>query len=291
MVVFLQKYGINPSNKLLVSYRGLVKKVALAISILAFVIIYFIPKEQSKFDKVIAENDSNKVASKHLIPNEKISIETSFEESAFATSEEYLFEAKEIRRCNTIPKTQDDLDDWLSKANEVGEPYEYIEDVLFRFERCSQFNFRSDDFVDLLFKAIELGSDNAVAELWAVSDREYFQSKGLDEFNREDIIEQRVKFNKLKYRLSENIALTGGEHALLRLVEGYQNYDPDTGNPNYIKAIAYADFGLNIVKSNDVYLKLDFMKQRISQSMDLRALEQAQKLTESLLSQFGENGN
>jgi hypothetical protein len=268
-----------------------VKKVALAISILAFVIIYFLPKEQSKFDKLSAENDSNKVASKHLIANEKISIETSFEESVFAASEEYLFEAKEIRRCNTIPKTQDDLDGWLTKANEVGEPDEYIEDVLFRFEQCSQFNFMTDDFVELLFKAIELGSDNAVAELWAVSDREYFQSKGLDELNRADTIEQREKFNKLKYRLSESVALTGGEHALLRLVKGYQNYDPDTGNPNYIKAIAYADFGLNIVESNDVYLKLDFMKQRISQSMDLLALEQAQKLTESLLSQFGENGN
>ncbi|GAB2991074.1 hypothetical protein [Psychrosphaera aestuarii] len=262
------------------------KKVAIAISILAFVIIYFLPKEQSRFDKLRTKNDSNQVTYEHLIANEKISTEADFEEKVFTTSEEYLYKAKQIRRCNTIPKTQDELDDWLIKANEVGEPHEYIEDVLLRFEQCSPFQFISEDFVELLFLAIELGYDNAIAELWAVSDNEYLQSKGLDELNREETIEQRVEFNKLKYRLSERIALAGGENALLRLVKGYQNDDPDTGKPNYIKAIAYADFGLNIVKSNDVYLKLDFMKRRISLNMDLQSLEEAQTLTESLLSQL-----
>ena len=266
------------------------KKVVLAISIAAFSISYFLPKEQSNYDNLSAEKDSNKVASKHLIPNEKTSIETSFEESVF-TSEEYLFEAKEIRRCKTIPKTQDELDDWLSSADEVGEPYEYIEDVLSRFERCSQFNLISGDFVELLVKAIKLGSDNAMTELWAISDKEYFQSKGLLELSREEKIEQRIKFNKLKFQLSESIALTGGEQSILRLVKEYQYYDPDSGNPNYLKAIAYADFGLKIVEDNDIYLKLDFVKQRISQNMEFHDIEQAQVLTEKLLTKFGENGN
>jgi|TARA_Y100000589_G_C27129655_1_gene620029 hypothetical protein len=268
-----------------------VKKIVLAISILAFVIIYFLPKEQSKFDKLSAENNSNKVASKHMYLNENMSNETSIEDNVFVTPEEYLFEAKEIRRCNTIPKTQDELDDWLSKANELGEPYEYIEDVLSRFEHCTHFNFISDDFVELLVKAIKLGSDNAVIELWAISDKEYFQSKGLLELSREETIEHRIKFNKLKFQLSESIALTGGEQSILRLAKEYQNYDPDSGEPSYLKALAYANFGLKIVKDNDIYLKLDFIQRRISQDMKFQDIEQAQVLTENFLSKFGENGN
>lgn len=260
------------------------KKLTLAISILVFVIIYFLPKEQSKFDKVSAETDSEKTLFKDLKPKEKSKIKTDVEVSALASAEEYLSEAKEIRRCNKIPKTEYELDVWLSHANEVGEPDEYIEDVLFRFERCSQFNFISDDYVGLLFKAIKLGSDNAVTELWAISDSEYFHSKGLFELNREETIKQRKKFNKLKYQLSESIALTGGEQAILKLVKGYQNYDPDSGNPNYLKAVAYADFGLKIVEDNDIYLKLDFIKQRISQNMAFQDLQHAQVLTETLLS-------
>ncbi|TMN84545.1 MULTISPECIES: hypothetical protein [unclassified Pseudoalteromonas] len=267
------------------------KKVALVISILAFVIICFLIKEQSKLDKLSAGNDSSKVAAKHLNTKETISIETSFEDNVFATPEEYLFEAKEIRRCNTIPKTQDELDDWLSKANGVDEPYEYIEDVLSRFERCSHSNLISDDFVEQLVKAIKLGSDNAVTELWAISDKEYFQSKGLFELSREETIEHRIKFNKLKFELSESIALNGGEQSILRLVKEYQNYDPDSGNPNYLRAIAYANFGLEIVEDNDIYVKLDFIKRRITQNMEFQDIEQAQVLTEQFLSKFGETGN
>ena len=74
----------------------------------------------------------------------------------------------------------------------MGEPDEFIEDVLFRFERCSQFNFISDDFVELLIKAIKLGSENAVTELWTISDREYIHSKGLFELSREETIEQQI---------------------------------------------------------------------------------------------------
>ena len=280
-----------PLSKALVSCRGFVKKFALAISIVALVVFYFITKEHSEIEKFSDKNDSENAVSKDLKRKEKSTIETDIGVSELASAEEYLLEAKEIRRCSAIPKTQDELDKWMSKVNEVGEPYEYIEEVLSRFERCSQFNFISDDFVELLFKAIELGSDNAVAELWAVSDREYFQSKGLDELSREDTIKQRVKFNKLKYRLSESVALTGGEQSILRLVKEYQNYDPDTGNPNYLKVIAYADFGLKIVEDNDIYLKLDFIKHRIHQNMEFQDIEQAQMLTEKLLNKFGENGN
>jgi len=273
-----------------------VKKVVFAVLILALVIFYFIPKEHNKVETFSAKNDSaknynNNVFTKHLKPREKALIETGLEDSIFTTPEKYLFEAKEIRRCSKIPKTKKELDEWLSNANEVGEPDEYIEDVLFRFDRCSQFNFLSDDFFELLIKAIELGSDNAVTELWAISDKEYFYSKGLFELSREDTIEQRVKFNKLKYQLSESVALTGGGQAILKLVKGYQNYDPDSGKPNYLKAIAYADFGLKIVEDNDIYLKLDFIKQRIAKNMEFQDIQQAQVLTERLLSKFGENGN
>ena len=275
----------------LVSYRGLVKILAIFISILAFVIINFPPKERSNYDKLNAERDSDTIISEHLPPNEKTSLDASVEESVFATSEEYLLEAKEIRRCKKVPKSQNELDDWMSEAIEEGEPYEYIEDVLSRFERCSQLNSKSDDFVELLVKAIKLGSDEAVTELWSISEQEYFHSKRLLELSREETIEQRTKFNRLRFQLSEKIALAGGEQSILRLVKEYQFYDPDSGNPNYLKAIAYADFGLRIVEDNDIYLKLDFIKQRISQNMEFQDIEQAQMLTEKFLTKFYENGD
>lgn len=276
------------------------KKVVVVVFILVVIALVFYPKGHNNIDKLnaVTEHGVSELATpkeKSLFENELTKAKPTKIKSTGAltstnkgltTAETYLLEAKEIRRCKFIPKTQQKLELWLTNANAVGEPNEYIEDVLSRFELCSQSNVSFDTFVEPLVKSAKLGSDNAVAELWTVSDKEYLVSKGLLELNTEEAIEHRIEFNKLKYQLSENLALRGGEQAILNLVKEYQYYDPKSGKPNHLKALAYADFGLKITTNNELYLKLDFIKQRISKNIDLQNLEQAQVLTDTLLSNF-----
>lgn len=276
------------------------KKVVVVVFILVVIALVFYSKGHNNIDKLNAVtehyvSDLINPKEKSLFENESTKAKPTKIKSTDAltstnnlltTAETYLLEAKEIRRCKSIPKTQEELELWLTNANAVGEPNEYIEDVLSRFELCSQSHFTFDTFVEPLIKAAKLGSDNAVAELWAVSEKEYFVSKGLLELNTEETIEHRIEFNKLKYQLSENLALRGGEQAILNLVKGYQYYEPESGKSNNLKALAYADFGLKITKNNELYLKLDFIKQRISKNMDSQQLQQAQMLTDNLLSNF-----
>lgn len=266
------------------------KKVVLAISILAVILLEIFFEAPSSNDvKFSIEHKSNSTIFKHSNSKEIKSVEFKTAENFFVTPEEYLSEAKGIRHCKILPKTEDELNVWLINANENGEPYEYIEDVLSRFEDCLQRDFNNHNFVEPLMKAIELGYDDAVAMLWTISEKEYFDSQHLLNLNREETIMQRDKFNKLKYQLSESIAVAGGEQAILRLVQGYQHYDPDSGNPNHLKVVAYADFGLKITQNDSFYLKLDFIKQRTLKNINALERQKAHGLTNRLLDRFGEN--
>lgn len=261
------------------------KKIAFSLSVITlfFCGLYLKKNNVDTFNVI---NENNKTTYKQVVSNKKTPKKIGTKKLNVTSPEQYLFEAKKQRRCNSIPKTKDKLDEWLINANEVGEPSEYIEDVLSRFEHCLQHKFKHDNFLAPLIEAIKLGSDNAVEEFWTISEKEFFNSKNLLVRDREEIVTQRAEFNRLKYQFSKNVALTGGEQAILRLIKGYQHYDPDSGNSNYVKAIAFANYGLAITQNNEFYLKLDFIKQRILKGMDTEELQQAQTLTKSLLEKF-----
>ncbi|MEN3159560.1 hypothetical protein ABC502_14365 [Alkalimonas sp. NCh-2] len=183
----------------------------------------------------------------------------------------------------TIPKSDTELSLWLDNANQVGEPGEYIDDVLARYEHCSTKNSIEHDYVMLLLQAAEQGYDDAVDELWALADAEYFESQGLEQLNRDEMIAARAEFTAKKYQLAHKAALVGGEQSLERLIKGYQQLDPATGGQNYMKALGYADFALLTTQNNDFYRKAVWFKQWLSQRMNYDELVQAQVFTESLL--------
>ena len=73
------------------------KKFALALSILALVVFYFITKEHSEIEKFSDKNDSENAVSKDLKRKEKSTIESDIGVSELAYAEEYFIEGKKIR--------------------------------------------------------------------------------------------------------------------------------------------------------------------------------------------------
>lgn len=197
-----------------------------------------------------------------------------------------IFElATELRLCKSVPKSDSELSIWLDKANSVGEPNEYIEDVIARFDQCSKQPKDEQNYIDLLLIAAEQGSDDAVSSLWAIGEREYFEQFGTIQLTREEKIAAREEFTQKKYDLAHKVAMQGGELSLERLVIGYRNFDPATNGQSYYKSVAYANYVMATTRNNDLYRKVDWIKQRLLNSMSSDELDQAQMLTEKLLSE------
>lgn len=199
------------------------------------------------------------------------------------TTEQLLSSAKTIRRCKGVPKTQDELNAWITEANSLGEPYAYIEDVSSRFDVCSAVNRDNDDFIKILLSAIEQGSDDAVEELWSVADAEYFESLGLTDQPSDVKARQRANFVKMKYELAHKIALTGGEKSQLRLVKGYLHFDPAIKRSNIVKSVAYAEFAMQTTTNNEFYLMLAYIKKNCLKRMTVNQIVKAEQLASKLL--------
>ena len=193
--------------------------------------------------------------------------------------------AIELRLCKSVPKSDSELSVWLDEANSVGEPNEYIEDVLARFDQCSKQPKGEYNYIDLLLIAAEQGSDDAVSLLWAIGEREYFENIGIVQLSREARIAARVAFTHKKYDLAHKVALQGGEQSLEKLVKGYQHFDPATNGQSYYKSVAYANYAMAITRNNDLYRKVDWIEQQLLNNMSNYELEQAQMMTEKLLSE------
>lgn len=197
----------------------------------------------------------------------------------------------ELRRCRNIPRTKDALDIFLDQANANGEPIQYIEDVLNRFEFCKQYAHINQNYIQLLINDADQGSIESLNEIWKVPESEFFEIMALEIQSREDVIFNRNEFSKVKYRLAQKLAISGNEEAILKLVNSYQRYDPDSQKPNYVKSLAYANFGLQLTQDNDYYLKLDWFKQRILKNSSPEEIELAVSITERLLSEAERGGN
>lgn len=191
--------------------------------------------------------------------------------------------ATTIRNCRNIPSSKDALALWLERSQQNNEPQTYIEDVLARFEQCSNLHLSGTNYIHLLIMAAEQYSDIAVSELWSISDREYFKVMKLTKSPRPKKISARQGFLQKKYDLAQALALTGAELSLQRLIQGYQNYDPETGHPNVIKALAYANFALYITDNNELYRKVDWIKHKLEDNLSFEAKEQAAQLTEQII--------
>ena len=191
--------------------------------------------------------------------------------------------AKQIRYCRNVPKSNIALNAWLDVSLQNNEPQAYIDDVLNRFEQCKSLITPNANYIGLLTTAAKLLNDEAISELWSISDKEYFDIMQLEAKSRNAQIAAREEFLELKYQLAEAAAKQGGELSLLCLVQGYQNYDPDSKQPNLTKALAYAYFTLSITQDNDLYRKVDWIKQNLERKLSYENIDQAQQLNAALM--------
>jgi hypothetical protein len=196
-----------------------------------------------------------------------------------------------IRRCKNIPKTKDELDTFIDRATENQEPYAFIQGVLDIFEICSQHKTADSDYIKLLVNEAENGSVEALKEIWKIPESEYFEVMAMPNPSREEIISHRNEFSKLKYRLAHDLAMSGNAEATIKLIKAYQINDPLTQKPNYAKSLAYADFGLQTTQDNDLYLKINWFKEKILQNSSTEEIALAFDLTDEMLIEVGSGGN
>lgn len=272
--------------------------IVLVVSLLIFCIFWVYPEKHGiPAEGSLQSQDLASATSKVQIQVEEDSVgksvygESSGAVQTLLTAQELFEIARELRLCKSTPGSDTELSLWLDNANQAGEPSEYVEDVLARYERCSKHAATEQNYVVLLLKAAEQGSDDAVSELWAIADPEYFESMGFKQLSRDELIAERAVFTKKKYELAHAAALLGGEQSLERLIKGYQHFDLVTNGQSYYKSVAYADFAMSITQNNDFYRKVDWIKQRISKGMSHDELEQARTLTEKLLAEAVDGRN
>ena len=86
-------------------------------------------------------------------------------------------QAQQLRHCQSVPKTREALTIWIDEANNLGEPQAYIEQVVNRYETCAEAPNASP--LAILIEAIDLGSEQAVIELWTWSEQEFFNAQQL----------------------------------------------------------------------------------------------------------------
>ena len=196
-----------------------------------------------------------------------------------------------VRRCKNIPKTIHELDEFMIQATDNQEPYAFIQDVLARFEVCSQFKAADSDYLTLLVNEAENGSVAALKEIWKIPESEYFEVMAIFNPSREEITFHRNEFLKLKYRLAYDLALSGSAEATIKLIKAYQIKDPLTQKPNYIKSLAYAEFGLQTIQDNDLFLKIHWLREKILQNSNNEQAALAFDITDSMLieASSGEN--
>lgn len=214
-----------------------------------------------------------------------VNANSSGEVQAMLSAQELFEVAKQLYFCRAVPKNDVELSLWLDKAKESGEPHTYIENVLGRYSTCIELDATEQNYAALLIEAAEQGADDAVALFWSLSDTEYFESMNFMQMSRDETIANRYKFIEKKFELAHAVALKGGEKSLNRLIRDYQHFDPFTKGQSYYKSVAYADFALATTQNNDFYQKIDWIKQRLLRTMSHEEIEQAQSLTERLLSE------
>lgn len=271
---------------------GFLIKIIFIVLIVGLLIFRLYPEKNSipAAGAVYSELSTSATSKAQIQVDENAGVQAVASENVAAAATQFntqaLFEtARELRLCKSVPKSAAELSLWLDNANRVGEPNELIEDVIARYEQCLKHAGEAQNYVVLLLKAAEQGSDEAVSELWAMGDAEYFDSLGFKHLNRDQLIAERLAFTQKKYDLAHIAALLGGEQSLERLITGYRHFDPVTHGQSYYKSVAYADFAMSTTRNNDFHRKVDWIKQRLLNSMSNDEVEQAQSLTEKLLAE------
>jgi hypothetical protein len=140
-----------------------------------------------------------------------------------------------------------------------------------------------EHYLALLLQAATLGSDDAVQQLWTLSEPELVQQLQLTSLPRDKKIKLKQEFKQQQYQLAAAVAQAGGEQAALLLISGYQQYDPATGGQSYDKALAYIDFMLETSRNNDIYAQLQWQRDKLLTRMTEDEIGRAQHLTAQLL--------
>ncbi len=200
------------------------------------------------------------------------------------TSEIYKV-AKLAFSCRNIPANENELADWIDSANQNNELPRLIESVTSRYENCVNVD-RNTSYVDLLLEASKKGSDDAIDILWFLNNKDLIQGLGLESLSRDELVEQLTNFTVEKYEITEKTALLGGEKSMLRLIQGYRQFDPATQGQSFEKSLAYTYLLLETTSDDDNYRRADWFKASLQKRMTLDEISHATVLADELLLKY-----
>ncbi|MEC4087923.1 hypothetical protein [Pseudoalteromonas rubra] len=252
---------------------------------LAICTVVFYPKEHNsaeniKISEPIVEQDqhpdrANKTINTTSQPPEQKQVQ--------AVSPEALFmEAVQVRQCRNVPRTDKAFNQWLDEALSRDEVHEIVETMKARYQRCLGDTNRDENYVEKLMQAAQMGSDEAADTLWRLAPTEVHQALKFSTLTRDEQVARMKAFTAQKYQVTEQVALLGGEKAILQLIRGYQYLDPDTGGQDYIQALAYSHYFLQTRQDSEVYSRVEWTRQYLEQRMTLDEITRAQQLANEL---------
>lgn len=226
-------------------------------------------KQQTNFANELASQITQTTSPKKAKDDEQTSATTNIEASFQL--------AKQMRDCRNVASSEQELAEWLDKALLNQEPQAYIDDVLARYDQCSSLFLPNTNYINLLINAAEADHHQAIAMLWSVSENEYFTLMKLQGLTRAEHIAHRKLFLKTQYKFAQIAAQQGCGQSLLNLIKGYQHHDPELNAPNVTKALSYAYYALDVIEDNDIYRKVDWIKQQLENKLTSKQLSDARK--------------
>ncbi|WP_125560290.1 MULTISPECIES: hypothetical protein [Pseudoalteromonas] len=262
------------------THIGLLAGLCLAICTVVFYPKVHNSAENIKVSEPIVEQDqhpdrANKTINTTSQPPEQKQVQ--------AVSPEALFmEAVQVRQCRNVPRTDKAFNQWLDEALSRDEVHEIVETMKARYQRCLGDTNRDENYVEKLMQAAQMGSDEAADTLWRLAPTEVHQALKFSTLTRDEQVARMKAFTAQKYQVTEQVALLGGEKAILQLIRGYQYLDPDTGGQDYIQALAYSHYFLQTRQDSEVYSRVEWTRQYLEQRMTLDEITRAQQLANEL---------
>ena len=122
--------------------------------------------------------------------------------------------------------------------------------------------------------------------LWNLSNKELIEGFGLEQLPRDKLVKQLANFRIEKYGITQRAALLGGEKSMLRLIRGFQHFDPATQGQSFEKSLAYTYLLLETTNDNDKHSKANWYRRSLEKRMTLDEINIASELAEELISKY-----
>lgn len=190
-------------------------------------------------------------------------------------------------KCQNIPRTESALTERINQALADDDLPEMIESLQRKYDACKDSEVFTIEMIASLMQHAEAGDETATLKLWRLNHRILHQFWDMGKPTRDEYVARKHQFDLARFRLAQQHAAKGSELAMLLLVRGYYNEDPEqaiVGGQNYVKSLAYAELVIHLTDNDKHYAQAQWFSRELRRKMTDDEVQKAIDLFDELLS-------